>query len=152
MLFAVGAACLLMGCTSPNPDAASPSADTPAAQTESTPEQNLATIDAGTQIAADDPVVAKYAARLDDLSEKYSATRQEIADQTAHGWDLLRKKGIDQSTFDLMSDMDEMFTLRRQNQSYDQFMAAYIVLRENGQSRQNAIAGLSAISHAGEPD
>jgi len=63
---------LLNGCDNSTPSDTT-AIDTRPAATVAPPEQSLATIDAGTQTPADDPIIVKYKVLLDDLSETYSA-------------------------------------------------------------------------------
>jgi len=142
---------VLNGCDNPTPSDTR-AIDTRPAGTATPPEQNLATIDAGTQTPANDPIVVKYKVLLDDLSETYSATRQQIADQTAKAWDILRAKGADETTLAIMSGMDKLFGLRRHNQSYHQMLAAYITMREVGISRKDALHTLKTLAHASEAE
>jgi hypothetical protein len=111
------------------------------------PEKQLAIIDYGS-VAADDIRVSRFRALLDELSESYSSSRQQITDQTVKCQEILHDKGIKESLINIMEGMNKLFASSTHKQEYSQWLAAYIVLREKSMSHDEAIRGLDGIGQA----
>ena len=108
-------------------------------------EYKLAVLDAGRSVPKDHITVARFRSLLKQLSDTYVENRMEIADATVTAQNLLRKDGIKESLLDIMEGMNQLFSKPIKNQKYIEYAAAYVTLRENGQSHSEAIRGLKAL-------
>lgn len=105
----------------------------------------LGTIEKG-YVSKDDLIVKRFDNLLDQLSDKYVEDRQQVSDMTVKAKQILEDKGIDQSMIDIMEGMNLIFSGDiGGNQKYAEYVAAYITLREKGQSHDKAIRGLKGI-------
>jgi hypothetical protein len=79
------------------------SASSSTAQSNEPLEYQMAVINAGGYVSHDDVTVTRFAYLLDTLTSKTSNTRQQIADLTVNGQNVLRSKyGKDVKLLDLM--------------------------------------------------
>jgi hypothetical protein len=69
----------------------------------STPEHQLATIERGRSIPANDPLVADFRVQLDQLQPKCTEPRERLADFTVVSHRLLKEAGIDESYLTTLS-------------------------------------------------
>ena len=60
----------------------------------------------------------------------------------------LIREGITESLLNIMEGMNGIFVSKISNQKYQEYVSAYIVLRDKWQSHQEAIAGLKALMSA----
>lgn len=108
-------------------------------------EYKLAVINAGGYVPKDHITVARFRSLLRQLSKTYVENRQQIADMTVMAQKMLRKEGIEESLLNIMEGMNQLFSTPIENQKYAEYSAAYVTLREKGQSHLQAIQGLKAI-------
>src|SRR5262249_444798 len=105
-------------------------------------EMQLATVDG----VADDPVkVARFKSLLGQLDEAYVENPKQIADTTVKGHEILRGKGVSESLLNMMEGMNRVFDATFKNQKYAEYMAAYLTLRDKGQSHAEAVHGLHSL-------
>jgi hypothetical protein len=123
------------------PSATAPTTDEPSI------EEKLASIDANGSVSADDITVARFRSLLDQLSQTFTASKQQIADQTVKCQELLRQQGIKESLQDIMEGMNQIFASRNHNQDYSQWLAAYVVSRNKSMSHEATIEGLKDLAH-----
>jgi hypothetical protein len=122
--------------------AAKPAAPKPAAQQISL-EYKLATIDKG-YVSNDDVSIARFRSLLQQLDTKYSESKQQIADMSVKAQSMLRDKGLKESLLNIMEGMNKLFSSPA-DLIYAEYMAAYVTLRDGGQSHNEAIKGLQTI-------
>lgn len=108
-------------------------------------EHQLATIDAGGHVAKDDITVARFRSLLEQLSSMYVEDKQEIADASVTAQQLLKKDGVAESLLNIMEGLNQLFATQIENQKYFEYAAAYVTLRNKGQSHSEALRGLQAI-------
>jgi hypothetical protein len=108
-------------------------------------EYQLACINAGRRIAQDDITVARFRSLLGQLSDTFVENKQQIADMSIKGLQMLKQDGISESLLNIMEGMNQLFSTRVENQKYAEYIAAYLTLRDKGQSHRQAIAGLQGI-------
>lgn len=108
-------------------------------------EHQLATINAGGYVAKDDITVARFRSLLEQLSSTYVEDKQEIADASVTAKQLLKKDGVAESLLNIMEGLNQLFATKIENQKYIESAAAYVTLRNKGQSHSEALRGLQAI-------
>jgi hypothetical protein len=113
--------------------------------TEDSLEYRLACINAGHTVAQNDITVARFRSLLRQLSQTFVEDQQQIADMSAYCQHELRKNGISESLLNIMEGMNQLFTVKVSNQKYVEYIAAYSLLRNKGQSHAEAIEGLQGI-------
>jgi hypothetical protein len=115
-------------------------ADTPAQATVQptdtpTPQPSLAyqlaSLDAGHDLAANDPSIARYQRLLVSLHAKTGDSEQGIADGTVKGQQLLHDKGQDVKLIDLLSGVNIAVTSKPEHIHYAEALAALITIMEN---------------------
>lgn len=90
---------------------------------------NLATIDAGYKINANDERVIRIQNLLDTIRKKTPDTELTITDRTAQGVQVLKKDyGISMTNLELLQEMNKFIQYNNQ-QKYEQLMAEYIILK-----------------------
>jgi hypothetical protein len=70
----------------------------------------------------------------------------EFLDSTYTSQSLLKKKGIDETALNIMVALDRTFAVKVPNQHIDPIAAAYITLRDQGMSNEQAMASLSTLA------
>ena len=75
----------------------------------------------------------------------FKENKQQIADMTVKAQKLLKEVGVKESLLNIMEGMNRLFSKPIENQSYAEYTAAYITLREKGFSHKEAIDSLKAI-------
>lgn len=108
-------------------------------------EYQLACINAGRRVAQDDITVARFRSLLRQLSHTFVEDPQQIADMSVKGLQMLKQDGISESLLNIMEGMNQLFSTKVANQKYAELIAAYLTLRDKGQSHTQAIAGLQGI-------
>lgn len=108
-------------------------------------EYKLAVINAGGYVPKDHITVARFRSLLRQLSETYVENRQQVADMTVMAQKMLRKEGIEENLLNIIEGLNQLFSKPVENQKYAEYAAAYVTLREKGQSHSEAIRGLKAI-------
>lgn len=138
-LLALGAL-FLGGC-----DDAPPPAPPPAAVAAAMPlEQQLASINAGVTVASDDIAVARFKSLLRQLDRTFRESPKEIADMSVKAQELLQEKGIRQDLVSIMEGLNTLFPAGK-GYRFAEYSAAYVVLRDKGQTHDEAISGLRAL-------
>jgi hypothetical protein len=113
-------------------------------------EYELSTIDAGGYVPRDDITVARFKSLLHQLSQTYSVTPQQIADQTVKAKEMLKDHGVQESLLNIMTGMNQIFTTANHNQDYAGALAMYIELRDKGESNSEAFKDLQdLVAHLG---
>jgi hypothetical protein len=112
-------------------------------------EVELATIEYG-YVGDDDIRVARFRTLLDQLSATYSSSKQQIADQTVKGQQMLREKGTSESLTNIMQSLNGLPTTATGvgKGDYSQWLAMYIVFREEGMSDDQAAKSLDGMAQA----
>lgn len=108
-------------------------------------EYQLATLNAGGYVPKDHITVARFRSLLTQLSATYVENKQQIADMSFTAQQQMRKDGINESLLNIMEGMNQLFTVRIENQKYAEYAAAYVTLRNSGQSHAQALGGLKAL-------
>jgi len=108
-------------------------------------ERQLASIDAGRVVSENDLSVSRFRSLLDQLSQRFVENKQQVADMTVAMQDTLENKGISEKLLNIMKGMNRFAAVIPDNQKYAEWVAAYVTLRDSGQSHQEAIEGLIAI-------
>lgn len=111
-------------------------------------EYQLATINSGSYVPKDHVTVARFRSLLEQLSETFVENRQQIADMSVTARQLLKKNGIEESLINIMEGLNTIFSIRVDNQKYSEYAAAYVTLRDKGQSHSEAVRGLTEIVRA----
>lgn len=104
-------------------------------------EYQLATINSGSYVPKDHVTVARFRSLLEQLSETFVENRQQIADMSVTARQLLKKNGIEESLINIMEGLNTIFSIRVDNQKYSEYAAAYVTLRDKGQSHSEAVRG-----------
>jgi len=113
-------------------------------------EYELATIDAGGYVPHDDIRVARLKSLLQQLSQTYSGTPQQIGDQTVKAQEMLKDRGVQESLVDIMTGMNQIFTTANHKQDYAGALAMYVELRDKGESNSEAFKDLQdLVAHLG---
>lgn len=105
-------------------------------------EYKLARLDEGNDPPQGDVKVARFKSLLGQLSGTYKETEQQIGDMTVNAQDQMKKEGVDETLLDIMEDMNQVFAAHVTNQSYAEYVSAYVVLREKGYSRDKSVEGI----------
>jgi hypothetical protein len=92
-----------------------------------------------------DVQTARFRSLLSQLTEKFVESEKEISDMTVKAQDLMKKEGIAESLVSIMEGMNQIFAAKVANQEYKQYVAAYVTLRSQGQSHDQAVSGLRAL-------
>jgi hypothetical protein len=108
-------------------------------------EYQLATINAKGYVSKDHITVARFGRLLSHLSLTYVEDKQQIADMSVTAQQLLRRNGIEEDLLKIMEGLNQLFPRKIENQKYAEYSAAYITLRDKGQSHTEAIKGLKTI-------
>jgi len=108
-------------------------------------EYKLACIDAGRRVDQDDIKVARFRSILRQLSETFVEDRQQIADMSVKGQQMLKQEGISETLLNIMEGMNQLFSTTVANQKYAEYITAYLTLREKGQPHEQAIKGIQGI-------
>lgn len=99
--------------------------------------------------ASDDEVkVNRYRSLLSQLSSTYVDSPQGIYESMVTAQIILQKKGISESEINIMDGMNKIFETKIPNQKIDQYLAAYITLRDQGKSHNEAVKDLSQLATA----
>jgi len=120
----------------------------PAYSEETKLEYKLAVINAGGYVSENHVTVARFRSLLNQLSNTYVENRQQIADSSVKAQEMLKDKGIEESLLNIMEGMNQLFLRKIENQKYSEYVVAYIVLRNKGESHREAIEGLKALIQA----
>jgi len=116
-----------------------------ALQPAQTLEYNLALLNAGGYVKDDDITVARFRTLLELLSEKFVEDRQQIANMTVKAQSMLRDKGVSESLLDIMEGMNGLFYSDVRDMKYAEYVAAYVTMRIQGLSHDDAIHSLRAL-------
>jgi hypothetical protein len=108
-------------------------------------EYKLASLNAGRYIPENDISVARFRSLLKQLSSTYIEDETKIADITVSAQSLLKNNGINESLINLMEGMNQLFTTKNDNQKYAEYISAYCVFRNKGQSHYESIQTLQAM-------
>lgn len=108
-------------------------------------EYQLATINAGGYVSKDHITVARFRSLLNQLSSTYVENKQQIADMSVKAQQILKEDGVEESLLNIMEGLNQLFSRKIENQKYAEYLAAYVTLRNKGQSHSQAISGLKAI-------
>lgn len=108
-------------------------------------EYKLAVINAGSYVPKDHITVARFRSLLTQLSNTFVENRQQIADMSVSAQEILKEKGIKEKLLNIMEGMNKLFPKKIENQKYAEYSAAYLVLRDKGESHIEAIEGLKAL-------
>ena len=111
-------------------------------------EYKLATINAGRWIEQDDITVARFRSLLRQLSQTFVEGRQQIADISVKAQQIMKKNGISESLLTIMEGMNQLVSSEVRNLNYAEYLSAYVVLRNKGESHAQAIDGLQGILQA----
>ncbi len=111
-------------------------------------EYQLATINASGYVSKDHITVARFRSLLNQLSVTFVEDKQQIADMSVSAQNLLKKEGIQESLINIMEGMNQLFSIKIENQKYAEYTAAYVTLRGQGQSHAVAIDGLQEFFRA----
>jgi len=113
-------------------------------------EYELATIDASGYVPDDDIRVARFKSLLQQLSQTYSGTPQQIGDQTVKAHEMLKDRGVQESLVNIMTGMNQIFTTANHKQDYAGALTIYIGLRNKGESNSEAFRDLQdLVAHLG---
>jgi hypothetical protein len=105
-------------------------------------EYQLATINASGYVSKDHITVARFRSLLNQLSVTFVEDKQQIADMSVSAQNLLKKEGIQESLINIMEGMNQLFSIKIENQKYAEYTAGYVTLRGQGQSHAVAIDSL----------
>jgi len=108
-------------------------------------EFQLATINQKGYVSKDHISVARFRRLLEQLSSTYVEDRQQIADMSVKAQQILRDNGIEESLLTIMEGLNQILSMKLENQKYAEYVAFYVTLRDKGQSHSEAISGLKAI-------
>jgi len=108
-------------------------------------EYKLAVIDAKGHIPEDHITVARFRSLLDQLSATFVEDRSKIAAVTVKGQEILREKGIEEKMLRMMEGTNRLFLKPFPNQKYSEYLSAYVVLRVQGETHDEALEGLRAL-------
>ncbi len=110
-----------------------PSAPVPTDTPTPTLAYELAALDAGGNLPANDPSVATYQTLLDSLHNKTGDSEQTIADETVRGQQLLHDKGKDVTLLDLLKGVNTAISSKSEHIHYAEALAALITIMEGNQ-------------------
>lgn len=105
-------------------------------------EEMLASIDKGYTVNADDISVNRFRSFVRRLSKTFKEDEQQIADMTVLAKKTLHEKGIDESMLTIMEGMNGIPSYSIVNKEYSEYLSAYIVLRDQGNSHYEAMLEL----------
>jgi hypothetical protein len=146
-LCGMGALMLSDKSTRPDPTAWTP-ASAPAAVSkgeDESPAMNLAIL-AGER---DDTLkINRYKSLLSQLSNTYTDNEEHIAGTAYAVQGFLKDKGISETTLNVLEGLNSIFPGRVPNQKIDEWAKSYMILRDKGQSHEQAVAGLAALAGA----
>ena len=108
-------------------------------------EYQLAAIDAGRSVPEDDITVVQFRGLLSDLSSDYVENKQQIADMSAVAQMILEENGIKESLLNIMVGMRRLVFSESETQQYAICVAAYVALRNSGESHSGAINELRTM-------
>lgn len=108
-------------------------------------EYQLASLNAKGMVASDHITVARFRSLLNQLDAAYVEDKQQIADMSMVAQQSMKRDGIDESLLNIMEGMNQLFAVKVANQRYAEYAAAYVTLRDSGQSHAQAISGLQAL-------
>jgi hypothetical protein len=115
------------------------------AQAKEPLEYQLASLNAKSMVASDHITVARFRSLLNQLDAAYVEDKQQIADMSVVAQQSMKRDGIDESLLNIMEGMNQLFSVKVTNQRYAEYAAAYVTLRDSGQSHAQAISGLQAL-------
>lgn len=114
--------------------------------TNTTLAQRLAILDAGHFVADDDVASARFRSLLGQLDEQYLETDMQIANMTLTTLKLLREKGIEESSLEIMEGINKLyFNLSHTNEQYANIVAMYSMLRDKGMSHDDSLQGMQEL-------
>jgi len=105
----------------------------------------LAVLEKGGYVSEDNLLVKRFDSLLGQLDDKYVENKQQLGDMTYKAKELLEKSGIKESMIKMMEGMNLLFNQVLENQKYAEYISAYITMREQGQTHDDAIKGLQAL-------
>jgi hypothetical protein len=82
---------------------------------------------------------------LDNLDPKFVEDRKAIADLTVKAQQLLKENAINEPLDRIMEGVNTAMYAKVANQNYAEYAAAYLTLRQQGQSHDAAVNGLKAL-------
>jgi len=97
-------------------------------------------------VVGDEVKIARYRSLLSQLSGIYVDSPQGIYETIYVSQQLLKKDGIKESNLNIMVALNRIFAVKVPNQKIDPIAGAYITLRDQGMSNEQAIASLSALA------
>lgn len=105
----------------------------------------LASLNAEGFIPRDHLTVARFRSLLDQLATTYADSKQEIADTMVRARSLLKKDGIRESLLNITEAMNQLFITPIPNLRISDYAAAYVTLRQKGDSHADALRGLQGL-------
>jgi hypothetical protein len=108
-------------------------------------EYQLASLNAKSMVASDHITVARFRSLLIQLDAFYVENQQDIGDMSVKAQQIMKKDGIDESLLNIMEGLNQVFVTKVENQRYAEYAAAYVTLRNSGQSHRQAISGLQGL-------
>jgi hypothetical protein len=93
-----------------------------------------------------DPIkVNRYRELMTQLANTYVDPPQGIYESIITARVILERKGISERLLDIMEGLNQILAKPMPNQKIDNYLAAYIELRNKGQSHITAVSGLRAL-------
>jgi hypothetical protein len=105
----------------------------------------LAQLQKGIGTSESDPLVKRFRMLLDNLDPKFVEDRKAIADLTVKAQQLLKENAINEPLDRIMEGVNTAMYAKVANQNYAEYAAAYLTLRQQGQSHDAAVNGLKAL-------
>jgi hypothetical protein len=96
----------------------------------------------------DELMMNRFRSLLGQLDARYIETSQQIGDMTVKAQQMLRDQGVAVRLLDVMEGMNRIPSLGVSNQRYAEYVAMYVVLRQEGQSHEEGIGALSELTNA----
>jgi hypothetical protein len=90
-------------------------------------------------------IIARFRFLLDELTTKFVENRKQIAEMTVKSHELLQQKGVEEFLLNVMKGINKIMPTTIGNQQYAEYTAAFITLLQQGQSHNEAVAGLRAL-------
>jgi hypothetical protein len=110
-------------------------------------EHKLAEVNKGGYVSEEDISVNRFRFLLTQLSDRLPESREKIADISVYGQNDLRKIGVAESLLNIMEGMYQatIFVKPKTQGEYAEWIAAYLTVREQGLSHDEAVDGLAKM-------
>lgn len=107
-------------------------------------EQKFAIVNAGHDLKADDPSIARSQELLQRANAEFDDTAEEIADMAVHTSNILKEEGVEVTAMEVL-EAAALSKVDNARMKFSEAAAMYATLRKGGQPHAEAMLGMKGM-------